>query len=74
MRGNRRRTALLTWAGILTALAWSGPAGRQVCAFGGTGSVPGAAAAERVVAVKADRIDTVTNGVIQNGVILIRGT
>lgn len=33
----------------------------------------GAGAAEPIVAIKADRIDTVANGVIENGVILIRG-
>lgn len=33
-----------------------------------------AVAAEQITAIKADRIDTVTNGVIENGVILIRGT
>lgn len=74
MRGNSRRTVLLAWAGVLAALAWSGPAGQQARVYAGTGSAPGTTPAERVVAVKADRIDTVTSGVIQNGVILIRGT
>ncbi len=32
------------------------------------------AAAGQITAIKADRIDTVTDGVIENGVILIRGT
>lgn len=34
----------------------------------------GVGAAEPITAIKADRIDTVANGVIENGVILIRGT
>lgn len=34
----------------------------------------GTGGAEPITAIKADRIDTVANGVIENGVILIRGT
>jgi imidazolonepropionase-like amidohydrolase len=49
---------IIKFVALLTVLAW------------GRASV----AAGPVTAIKADRIDTITNGVIENGVILIRDT
>jgi len=72
MRGNSRKMVLLAWVSFLSTLAWTCPLGRQASARADTSGTSGTP--ERVVAIKADRIDTVTNGVIQNGVILIRGT
>lgn len=42
-----------------------------VCVLGGCGCW--SAAAEEIIAIKADRIDTVAAGVVENGVLIIRG-
>lgn len=74
MTDSGRTIAWRALLGALCALAWTTPAPAQASGHGPAGAGPGGSQATRVTAVKADRIDTVTDGVIENGVVLIRGT
>jgi imidazolonepropionase-like amidohydrolase len=51
----------------LCMLAWTSLGRTQTVTSNGSGP-------DQVFAIKADRIDTVANGIVENGIILIRGT
>jgi hypothetical protein len=62
-----RSLASCALLGTLCLLAWTRPGRTQTAAARRSGAEP-------VLAIKADRIDTVADGVIENGILLIRGT
>ncbi len=59
--------------GVICTLAWPCLSRTEARVYARGGVAPAAAGAEPIIAIKADHIDTVANGVIENGVILIRG-